>query len=157
MSQSSSTTFVHAGMTQRTSVVSASGQMPYACQDGMVERWRSDLLSSGHIERWSLWSAEHSLCIPPARTMSAVCFSKKLNWSYEQEWRALTWRREEIGRTHSDVTFFPEALESVTFGARSTSELIKTLAPLVRAQYSDAKLYQIQTQQERLIKTLLVA
>lgn len=33
----------------------------------------------------------------PARTMSAVCFSKKLNWSYEQEWRALTWRREEIG------------------------------------------------------------
>lgn len=93
----------------------------------------------------------------PASTMSAVCFSKKLNWSYEQEWRALTWRREEIDCTHNDFKFFPEELESVTFGARATPELIEALTSLVRAHYPDAKLYQMQTQQDQLIRTPRVA
>lgn len=92
----------------------------------------------------------------PASTMSAVCFSKKLNWLYEQEWRALTWRREEIDCTHTDFKFFPEELESVTFGARATPELVETLTSLVRAQYPDAKLYRMQTQQDQLIRTLRV-
>jgi hypothetical protein len=35
-----------------------------------------------------------------ARTMESIFFSKKSHWSYEEEWRVLTWRPGEIGQTY---------------------------------------------------------
>jgi len=44
------------------------------------------------------------------RTLDAVCFTKKSLWSYEQEWRALTWRSFEAPAQFGDYRFYPTEL-----------------------------------------------
>ncbi|RXN85261.1 DUF2971 domain-containing protein [Achromobacter aloeverae] len=79
-----------------------------------------------------------------ARTIHAVCYTKKTGWSYEQEWRCLTWRPNEVTKQHGDYLFYPEELESVTLGVRSTDGTERLLRDLLVKKYSNAKLFRMQ-------------
>lgn len=77
------------------------------------------------------------------KTIEAVFYSKKTVWSYEQEWRLITWRKEEAEASHGDYRFFPEELASITFGARATSADIDGLCEIARVNFPNTALYQI--------------
>lgn len=88
-------------------------------------------------------------------TVRAICYTKKAAWSYEKEWRAMTRRPGEIGKTYSDFQFWPEELESVTFGARATAETVESLTLLARSQYPDCSVYRLDIAQGRVQRRLL--
>lgn len=77
------------------------------------------------------------------KTIEAVCYSKKSAWSYEQEWRLITWRPNEADATYGDYVFYPEELDSVTFGARANPEFIKAICEVTRRQYPAVSLFRM--------------
>jgi len=79
-----------------------------------------------------------------AKTVHAVCYTKKAGWSYEQEWRCLVWRNNEVTKQYGDYLFYPEELESVTLGVRSTDATERLLRDLLVKKYSNAKLFRMQ-------------
>lgn len=91
-----------------------------------------------------------------ARTLDAVCFSKKLPWAYEQEWRAMTWRPDE-DKQFGDYKFYPEELESVTFGARMTEDARNAIKVLVAERYRTATPYQMSAQKGALYREVASA
>lgn len=86
------------------------------------------------------------------KTLHAVCFTKKLGWSYEQEWRALTWRPNETDRRHGDYLFYPEELESVTLGARASEATESRVRELLAEKYPCACLYRMSVTNGDLIR-----
>jgi hypothetical protein len=80
-----------------------------------------------------------------ARTLEAVCYSKTSAWSYEQEWRALTWRPEESDRAFGDYLFYPNELESVTFGVRSSADYVEHITSIMREKYPEAARYKMES------------
>lgn len=78
-----------------------------------------------------------------ARTLDAICFSKKAGWAYENEWRAMTWRPAEVGQTFSDFKFYPEELDSVTLGARADAATVEAVSAVLSARYPKAAVYRI--------------
>ncbi len=81
------------------------------------------------------------------RTIEAVCYSKKLAWSYEQEWRLITWRSQESHSDHGDYIFYPAELESVTFGVRAKPEVVKTMCKTIHKKYPSTTIFQMLHQQ----------
>jgi hypothetical protein len=81
------------------------------------------------------------------RTQHAVCYTKKIGWSYEQEWRCLTWRFNEIDKQYGDYLFYPEELESVTLGARSSDATEQLFRDLLIKRYPNATLFRMQVVQ----------
>lgn len=79
------------------------------------------------------------------RTIEAVCYSKKASWSYEQEWRVLTWRPEELDRAFGDYRFYPKELESVTFGARASAQTVEQITGIMRESYPHAARYKMKS------------
>ncbi len=78
------------------------------------------------------------------RTQEAVCYTKKISWSYEREWRALTWRsREKEDAQFGDYSFYPTELESVTLGVRTPKDVQDEIQALLVAQYPDTTLHQM--------------
>lgn len=90
------------------------------------------------------------------KTLQAVCFTKKMSWSYEHEWRALTWRPNEIARQYGDYPFHAGELESVTLGARATEATESKVRILLTQKYPDAKLYRMSVLRGDLTRTLVV-
>lgn len=80
-----------------------------------------------------------------ARTLQAVCYTKKAAWSYEQEWRVLTWCPEESDRAFADYLFYSNELESVTFGARSSAQLIEHITTIMREKYPHAARHKMES------------
>lgn len=76
-------------------------------------------------------------------TFDAVCFTKKHHWSYQQEWRAVTWRPEEGEATFGDYKFYPEELESVTLGTEASPETEASVAELLRSIYPQCTLFRL--------------
>lgn len=74
----------------------------------------------------------------------AITCSKAKDWEYEGEWRAITHRPLESGTQYKDYLFYPEELESVTFGVRSSPELQAEVHSLVAEYYSDCSIYKMQ-------------
>jgi hypothetical protein len=77
------------------------------------------------------------------RTIEAVLYTKKSEWSYEQEWRLITWRHLETEATHGDYIFYPEELESITFGARTDTEFVESICTVAKNQYPTTDLYRM--------------
>jgi len=77
------------------------------------------------------------------KTIDAVCFSKRMEWAYEQEWRVVTWRPNESDAPHSDYPFFPDELASITFGLRMSDEEFAHIKALIKISYPHATLYRI--------------
>jgi hypothetical protein len=65
------------------------------------------------------------------RTFDAIFFAKKAEWSYQREWRAITWRHEGPNQ-FGDYPFYPDELESVTCGVNSSSKFRLEIGQLVR-------------------------
>lgn len=77
------------------------------------------------------------------RTLHAVCYTKKLAWAYEREWRVLTWRPNEQDRRYGDYLFYPAELESVTLGVRASNATAEKVRDVLSAKYPCAKLYRM--------------
>jgi len=90
-----------------------------------------------------------------SKTLDAVCFRKKAAWSYEQEWRAVTWRPEERDKTHGDYRFCPEELESVCVGVRIPQDSLDKVASVVNLAYPQASIYRMVAEQGQLRRTPL--
>lgn len=89
------------------------------------------------------------------KTLHAVCYTKKIGWSYEQEWRCVTQRANEINKQHGDYLFYPEELESVTLGVRSLDATEKLLRDLIVKKYPNATLFRMQVVNGDLKRTAL--
>lgn len=77
------------------------------------------------------------------RTHRAICYTKKIGWSYEREWRALTWRPNEHGNQHGDYLFYSEELESVTLGARASQLTETKVREVLSTNYPSTILYRM--------------
>lgn len=86
------------------------------------------------------------------RTLNAVCFTKKSTWSYEEEWRAVTWRPEEVNKHYADYRFYPDELESVTLGARTSSATEIKVRELLAKNYPTTSLYRMNISKGDLVR-----
>lgn len=78
-------------------------------------------------------------------TRLAITCSKTEEWAYEKEWRAITHRPEESGSQHGDYLFYPQELESITLGVRSSSELELEVVAIVKKDYKNCTVYRMQS------------
>lgn len=78
-------------------------------------------------------------------TIDYICFAKRIEWQYEQEWRVITWRQNEGDAMHGDYPFLPEELESLTFGLKSKEDLVSELTSVVLDKYPLCSLYRMQS------------
>ena len=85
-----------------------------------------------------------------ARTHQAICYTKKVPWSYEKEWRVVTWRWEERDSDVGHYKFYPKELVSVTFGARASADGISQIRRLLGANYPHVTLFRIVQKGEHL-------
>jgi len=76
-------------------------------------------------------------------TIDAVCFTKKHHWSYQQEWRAISWRDSERDALYGDYKFYPDELESVTVGSAASQDSLRSIAQLIHSRYSNCRLYKL--------------
>ncbi|MFD0738418.1 DUF2971 domain-containing protein [Lysobacter koreensis] len=77
------------------------------------------------------------------RTIDYICFAKKAEWQYEQEWRVITWRSNEGHSLHGDYPFFPDELESLTFGLRASDDDVNDLTALTRSKYPACSVFRV--------------
>lgn len=77
------------------------------------------------------------------KALNAVCLTKSAKWQYENEWRVVTWRPEEVGKDYGDYKFYPEELESVCFGARFDDKREEEIRSLVLSRYPRSNLYRM--------------
>jgi hypothetical protein len=75
-------------------------------------------------------------------TINAVCYTKKSDWAYEKEWRAITWRPEEDAQ-FGDYKFYPDELESVTLGSRTLPDAESVIKKLLQETYPRCNLYRL--------------
>jgi hypothetical protein len=87
-------------------------------------------------------------------TINAVCYTKKSDWSYEQEWRAITWRPEEDAQ-FGDYKFYPDELESVTLGSKILRSDESAVKQLLKETYPHCNLYRLTTEKGETIRTLI--
>lgn len=102
--------------------------------------YRDDLPIAGSGLEFLLYGNSRDL---EQSTMDAVCFTKKKAWSYEQEWRVVSWRWDEGGRSYGDYKFHPEEIESVTLGVRAEDSLAREIVKLVTLRYPAATIYRM--------------
>ena len=76
------------------------------------------------------------------KTFKSVCFTKRASWSYEREWRVLTWRHDEA-ESYGDYKFHPAELESVTLGIRASPDHEASVAASLKTAYPHAELFKI--------------
>jgi hypothetical protein len=68
------------------------------------------------------------------RTLQAIFFTKRAEWSCQHEWRALTWRPHESTKC-GDYRFFPDELVSVRCGAGAAPSFRQELSSIVATLY----------------------
>ncbi len=78
------------------------------------------------------------------RSSQAIYYTKHKEWSYEREWRVMTTAKSELAGQFSDYLFYPEELESVTLGARTSADTERAVCALISTQYQATTLYKIQ-------------
>lgn len=86
------------------------------------------------------------------RTVRAICYTKTSDWSYEREWRALTWRPNEHGRRYDDFLFYPEELESITLGVRASQTTEAKLREIVSVKYPHAIFYRMRDMHGEMVR-----
>jgi len=84
----------------------------------------------------------------PKKVLEAICYTKKTFWSYEREWRAITWRPAELDRKCGDYKFYPDELESVTVGPRANADTHEAVAAL-RSRYPQSSMFRLDVDRDR--------
>jgi hypothetical protein len=90
-----------------------------------------------------------------AKTVQAICFTKKAPWAYEQEWRAMTYRVTSQNSTYSDFKFYADELESITFGPRIDITIAEELKALVRVKYKSCMMHKFEVKAGRTVRSVL--
>jgi hypothetical protein len=85
----------------------------------------------------------------------AVCYSKGDRWAYEEEWRAITWRREEGGKEYGDYAFYPGELELICFGVRCDRSSLEKLVRMSVDRYPHARLERMIVEEGKLRRVAL--
>lgn len=85
-----------------------------------------------------------------AKSSHAIYYTKHEEWSYEREWRVIAPAKSGLADQFSDYLFYPEELESVTLGARTSADTEKGVCDLLSAKYPTTTLYKIQENNGRL-------
>jgi hypothetical protein len=83
--------------------------------------------------------------------VNAICYTKREEWRYEEEWRAITWRDNEGNALFGDYPFLPDELESVTFGLKSEPQHRTKLIEVVRYHYPQCLIQQIEVDRGELV------
>jgi len=84
--------------------------------------------------------------------VNAICYTKREEWRYEEEWRAITWRENEGAALFGDYPFLPAELESVTFGLKCEPQRRAGLTELVRRHYPECSIYEVRVERGELIR-----
>jgi len=77
---------------------------------------------------------------------NGFCFTKRVEYSYEEEWRVVTHEKNNIESKYTDYPFHPEELESLTFGLRTSAPDRFSLFRLAKDQYPRFEIHQIKKQ-----------
>jgi hypothetical protein len=77
-----------------------------------------------------------------SKTIEALCYTKSLKWSYENEWRTITWHKM-VGSNFSDFNFYKNELESITLGARMDEKNKTEIIKLIEQQYKNTKIFEM--------------
>ena len=77
------------------------------------------------------------------KTIEAIYYTKQVNWAYENEWRVITWRYNEIDKNFGDYKFYREELESITFGPRANKNDKDSITNMLHTKYCSAKIYEM--------------
>lgn len=85
------------------------------------------------------------------KIIQSICFTKTSSWSYEKEWRIMTKRPNSI-QNYDDFIFYPEELESITFGVKTTQEDKDEIREIIRSKYPDIIIYQMKNENGKLIR-----
>lgn len=85
------------------------------------------------------------------KTNSSICFTKTQKWSYEKEWRIMT-IRPESKQNYDDFLFYPEELESFTFGIRTSKEDKEEITKILNEKYQFTSIYQMKYFDGKLIR-----
>lgn len=75
-------------------------------------------------------------------TVNSIIYTKTAKWSYEQEWRVMTKRENELG-SYNDFIFEKEELVSITFAARIDDEIQNELTVFLKDNYPNCILYKV--------------
>lgn len=77
-----------------------------------------------------------------SKTVDAVLFTKKHVWSYEKEWRVISWVDDDI-KTYSDYRFHPDEVESITIGMKADSGYADGIKKMCAEKYPHAQVYRL--------------
>jgi len=77
------------------------------------------------------------------KTHEAICFTKDIKWSYENEWRTISWMSETTDQLYVDYKFYTEELESLTMGPNIKDIHKKNLLQLIKENYHSCDLYEM--------------
>lgn len=84
------------------------------------------------------------------RTRLAITCTKTTKWSYEREWRGITYRPQEVGQKYKDYLILPDELESVTLGLNASVELEEEVLALTNSKYPRCTVFRMQTENGKL-------
>lgn len=84
------------------------------------------------------------------KSSHAIYYTKHEEWSYEREWRAMVTAKSGLADQFSDYLFYPEELESVTLGARTSVDTERAVCALISTKYRATTLYKIKEHNGRL-------
>lgn len=86
-------------------------------------------------------------------TFNDICFTKRKEWSYEEEWRVMTLSYDEDHALCGDYKFYEDELESVTFGLKATEDTKLLVKDAVTRKYHNCALFQMHELDGELIRT----
>lgn len=87
------------------------------------------------------------------KVTEALLYIKSRAWSYEREWRAITFHPNAVGKLYGDYEFNAEDLESIVLGPRATAEDIRAVVDIISRDYDSCQvfaLHHIQTKPYRI-------
>jgi hypothetical protein len=112
-------------------------------------QYRDDLIIANGLEFLLYGDAEIA-----KKSNDMIYYTKKTRWSYEDEWRLLTFRFEEINN-YGDYLFYEEELESITFGNRMEEKDRKNITLLLEKKYKKCKIFEIVENNGNFIRVLI--
>lgn len=74
------------------------------------------------------------------RMFDAIVNTKKSDWSYQDEWRVVTWVKDEGDREFADYKFCPAELSAVVLGPHAEPEFSASVRSFVRYRYPECEL-----------------
>lgn len=88
------------------------------------------------------------------RTRLAIYHTKNEDWAYEKEWRVVYSLKSPSNQKYSDFRFYPEELESITFGPKINLDNKNNILKLIEEKYPHCKIYEIKVSNGQSVRQL---